>query len=212
MLSPGKILVRAFADMVADVNQEMPPMGGCIPPGPGPHAAYIPNVIMHTHQGQVARFYDDLVRQKIVLINCISTRDESSCSNNETLVKVQLLIAKELGQSVFMYSITTDPEHDTPATLQAFAKKCGAKDGWLFLTGDSTDLKAVRQRLFTYAGGQDCSMHLIRYGNEAVGLWGGIMATSSPESIAQRLSWITPGERPIGPPRRGGPPPLITEG
>jgi protein SCO1/2 len=166
---------------------------------------------MYTHQGQAARFYDDLIRQKIVLINCMSTRDKSSCSSNETLVRVQALIGKELGHSIFMYSVTTDPEHDTPAILREFAKKCGAKDGWLFLSGDSANLKIVRQRLFTYGGGQDCSMHLIRYGNEAVGLWGGVMAMTTPEAIAQRLSWITPEERPSGQPKRGGPPPLVVE-
>jgi protein SCO1/2 len=212
MLSAGKILIQAFASALANANAAATSFDDCIPPPvSGPHAAYIPNLMVRTHQDQMARFYEDLVRQKIVLISCVSTRNESSCSNHETLVKVQSLIGQESGRSVFMYSITTDPEHDTPARLRAFAEKYGAGDGWLFLTGDPAALKTLRQRLFTQ-GGQDCSMHLIRYGNEAVGLWGGILATAAPESIAQRVSWLTPGERPSGPPKRGGPPPLAAEG
>jgi protein SCO1 len=207
MFSPGKMLIRALAGMAANINATA--FDDCIPPTPGPHAAYIPNLPVRTHHDQIVRFYDDLIWQKTVLINCISTQDESSCSNNETMVKVQALVGKDLGRIIFMYSITTDPERDTPAVLRSFAKKCGAGDGWLFLTGDPSSLTVLRQRLFTYNGSQDCSMHMIRYGNEAVGVWGGVMATEGPESITQRLSWITPGKRPSGPPKRGGPPPLM---
>ena len=212
MLHPGKILIKALA--AAATNLSAAPESGhqCEPPVAGLHAAYIPNVFVHTHQDQRVRFYDDLIRQKIVLINCLSIRDEASCSNIETMVQVQPLLGEALGRSVFIYSITTDPEHDTPAALRAFANKYQIRNGWLFLTGASADLQLLRQRLFIHSGGQDCSMHLIRYGNEAVGVWGGVPAHSTPESIAQRLSWIMPGERLSGPPRRGGPPPLALEG
>jgi len=179
---------------------------------PGPHSAYIPNVVVLTHKNEAVRFYDDLIRQKIVLINCMATRDEASCSNIETLVQVQRLLGDNLGRKVFIYSITIDPEHDTPTALQAFAEKCNIGIGWLFLTGQSADIQVLRQRLFIHSGGQDCSMHLIRYGNEAVGLWGGVAARSTPESIAKRISWIMPGERPSGPPKSGGPPQLAVEG
>lgn len=183
----------------------------CEPPPSGPHAQYIPNVPVRTHLGETARFYDDLILGKIVLINCISTRDETSCSHIETLAQTQRLIGDELGRSVFMYSITRDPAHDTPAVLRAFAEERKVRDGWLFLTGEDQDLQLLRQRLFIYSGGQDCSMHLIRYGNESVGLWGGVMANASAKTIAERVALIMPGEEPTGPPTRGGPPVLEWE-
>ena len=71
-------------------------------------------------------------------------------------------------------------------TLRGLAEKYQARNGWLFLTGESSRLKLVRERLFSHSGGQDSSMHLIRYGNEAVGLWGGIPVKTTPELIAQR--------------------------
>ena len=212
MLRPGKILMKALAAAATNLSDARESFRPCEPPTPGLHAAYIPNVFVHTHQSQRVRFYDDLIRQKIVLINCLSIRDEASCSNIETVAQVQPLIGEALGRNVFIYSITTDPEHDTAAALRTLAEKYQARNGWLFLTGASADLQLLRQRLFIHSGGQDCSMHLIRYGNEAVGLWGGVPARSTPESIAQRLSWIMPGDRPSGPPKRGGPPPLAVEG
>jgi protein SCO1/2 len=205
---PGKILANAAANALTAAASARK----CEPPLPGTHAEYIPNVIVQTHHNETARFYDDLIRPRIVLINCMSIRDEANCSHIETMAQVQRLLGKELGRSVFIYSITTDPERDTPLALRGFAEKYCASNGWLFLTGETADIKLLRARLFSHDGGQDCSMHLIRYGNEAVGVWGGVSARASAESIAQRLSWITPRERPTGGPRRSGPLPLFSEG
>lgn len=180
----------------------------CSRPVRGPHSGFIPNVVVRTHLNQRAWFYDDLIWRKIVLIHCMSIGDTASYASIENLTQVQPLIGDELGRSVFIYSITTDPIHDTPTALRAFAKKCGARDGWLFLTGDAAPLALVRKRLFAHGGGQDCSMELLRYGNETAGLWGGTLVKSQPASIAERLTWITPADYPTGPPRRGGPPPL----
>ena len=55
--------------------------------------------------------------------------------------------------------------------------------------------------------GQDCSLGLLRYGNEAVGLWGSVPARTDPDWIVRRLAWVAPREEPAGPPRRRGPHP-----
>lgn len=55
--------------------------------------------------------------------------------------------------------------------------------------------------------GQDCSLGLLRYGNEAVGLWGSVPARSDPDWIARRLAWVAPRPPPAGAPRRRGPHP-----
>lgn len=38
-------------------------------PGPNPFADRFPNVVLKTHEGKNVRFYDDLLKGKIVLIN-----------------------------------------------------------------------------------------------------------------------------------------------
>ncbi|HEX6203133.1 MAG TPA: hypothetical protein VF100_09040 [Thermoanaerobaculia bacterium] len=55
--------------------------------------------------------------------------------------------------------------------------------------------------------GQDCSLGLLRYGNEAVGLWGSVPARTDPEWIVRRLAWVAPQPPPQGAPRRRGPHP-----
>jgi protein SCO1/2 len=170
----------------------------CVRPGGGPYAEYFPNVVVHTHDGQKALFYHDLLRGKTVLINCMSVRNEAQYAVMANLVQVQTLLGERLGRDVFMYSLTVDPENDTPGVLRAFAEKHGVKPGWLFLSAKADDVQLLRGRLFahdaTHQHGsdtvRDCSMGLVRYGNEAVGLWGSVPAKSEPEWIVKRLSWV----------------------
>jgi protein SCO1 len=49
-----------------------------------------------------------------------------------------------LGRDLVLLTITFDPKHDTPDTLQAFAASYGADvDGWEFLTGEPGDIARV---------------------------------------------------------------------
>lgn len=170
----------------------------CIRPGGGPYAEYFPNVVVHTHDGRKALFYHDLLRGKTVLVNCMSLKNEAVYSVTTNLVEVQRLLGERLGRDVFIYSLTVDPENDRPHVLRAFAEKHGIRPGWLFLSGQTDDMQLLRSRLFahdaTHQHGatvvRDCSMGLVRYGNEAVGLWGSVPAKSEPEWIVKRLSWV----------------------
>jgi protein SCO1/2 len=189
----------------------------CSRPHKGPYAHHFPNVVVQTHEGQRALFYDDLLRGKMVMINCMSVKSEALFPVSRNLARVQPLLRDRLGSSLFMYSITVDPEHDSPRVLKVFADKHEAGPGWMFLTGEPTAIQSLRSRLFVSgdshdhgAGpGEDCSLALIRYGNEAVGLWGSVPAKTDPELIAMRISWIQPEQPLNGAPRRAGPKPLV---
>lgn len=180
------------------------PSGKCSQTHSGPHADYFQNVIVYTHEGQKALFYDDLLRGKIVLINFMSVQNEPSFPVTRNLSKVQRLLGDKLGRSLFMYSITIDPKNDTPQVLRAFAEKYEAAPGWMFLTAEPGVIESLRQRLYVRGGShdhgaaptEDCSLGLVRYGNEAVGLWGSVPAKSDPKVIAMRLSWIQEEEMP----------------
>jgi Uncharacterized protein SCO1/SenC/PrrC, involved in biogenesis of respiratory and photosynthetic systems len=63
--------------------------------------------------------------------------------------EVQRLAASDasLRGRVRLFSITFDPEHDTPAVLAAHAKKVGADpEVWSFLTGDRAELEKFSAR------------------------------------------------------------------
>lgn len=99
-------------------------------------AGYFPNTELITQDGKKVRFYDDLVRGKIVVIDLIYTHCVDSCPlETARLAQVQKLLGDAVGKQIFFYSITIDPEHDTPAVLKEYAEKYHTGPGWLFLTG-----------------------------------------------------------------------------
>ena len=195
--------------------------GDCARPLNGPYSYHIPNVVVRSHDDRNALFYNDLVRGKTVIINCMSTRNETNFHTTANLAKVQHLLGNRLGRDLFMYSITVDPERDTPRVLKAFAEEYQARPGWVFLTGERAVIQLLRSRLFVSDGVhghdhdhdgkqiEDCSLALVRYGNEAVGLWGSVPAKSNPASIAMRLSWIESSQAATHAVSRGGPAPLL---
>lgn len=53
-------------------------------------------------------------------------------------------------KDVRFYTISIDPQHDTPERLTEYAEALGAGDGWEFLTGDSQDIVAVQKAFAAY--------------------------------------------------------------
>ena len=73
-------------------------------------ANYFPNVPLTNHEGKQVRFFDDLIKDKVVVINFIYTTCPDSCPlETARLVEVQRILGDRVGRDVFMYSITIDP-------------------------------------------------------------------------------------------------------
>ena len=94
------------------------------------------------------RFYDDVMKGKILLINFFFTECDDVCPlATENLVRVQELLGPRVGEEILMVSISLQPEHDTPEVMAAYAKTYGVGPGWLFLTGKRDDIELLRHRL-----------------------------------------------------------------
>lgn len=111
---------------------------------------HLPNVELITQDGKKVHFYDDLIKDKRVVIQFMFTRCDKVCPiTTEHLVKVQKLLNDRVGHDIFFYSITLSPEEDDPAALKAYAKQHRAN--WTFLTGKPSDILFLRRSLgFTY--------------------------------------------------------------
>jgi protein SCO1/2 len=156
-----------------------------------------PNVTLTTQDGRKVKFYDDLIKDKIVLINFMYVRCQGICPGaTANLVKVQNLLGDRVGRDIFMYSITLKPEEDTPAVLKKYAEAYKTKPGWLFLTGDPKDVELLRQSLGFIdrdpARDANKSNHvgMVRYGNERLQLWAGCPSTLRPGGIVHVLGLV----------------------
>jgi protein SCO1/2 len=151
-----------------------------------------PNVVLTTHEGEQVRFYDDLVKDKFVTLNMVYTSCKATCPlTTANLVRVQKMLGDRVGRDLFMYSITIDPERDTPEVLNAYVKTFGAGKGWKFLTGKPEDIEFLRRRLgFAWANremdkNKDFHTGNLRYGNEPLMLWGAVPGMAEPEWVSE---------------------------
>ena len=161
----------------------------------GPRAGYFPNAIFETQDGKKVRFYDDLIKGKLVVINMLLTEcSEGLCqAMTANLVRVQQALGSRVGRDIFMYSITLRPEFDTPSVLRAYARQFGVKPGWTFLTGRRQDTEIIRRKLGFYdldpKADADVSQHtgVLRIGDESHDRWCMVPALSSPRQIVSTI-------------------------
>jgi protein SCO1 len=160
-------------------------------------ASYFPDVPLISHQGKQVRFFSDLIKDKVVVINFIYTSCPDECAlETARLREVQKILGDRVGKDVFMYSITIDPQHDTPKLLKDYAEKFEAGPGWLFLTGKDADITQLRVKLGLYSVAdkegklQDHNLSLI-IGNQKTGQWMRVSPHENPFILATQLgSWL----------------------
>ncbi|QPK63614.1 SCO family protein [Methylomonas sp. LL1] len=156
-------------------------------------ADYFPNVQLVNQDNQTLKFYDDMLKGKVVAINFIYTHCGDSCPlETAKLRQVQKLLGERVGRDIFIYSISIDPEHDTPAVLNEYKQKFKIGPGWQFLTGTKADIDLIRRKLGMLGDEHDLSDHNVNLivGNETSGQW----LKRTPFDVPQSIAWAL-GER-----------------
>jgi protein SCO1 len=174
---------------------------GAVGPDSGGAPGSIPNVALITHENTPVRFHDDLVKGKVVVINFMFTSCDAYCPlTTANLVRVQAALGDRLGRDIFLYSITLDPEHDTPAVLKQYREGIGARPGWVFLTGTPETIERLRRKLGVYdldpAIDADKTKHsgVVVYGNDAKDRWAAMPGLAKPDFIARSVLRVAPPE------------------
>lgn len=144
-------------------------------PASGTDASRFPNTELITQDGKKVHFYDDLIKGKIVAIDFIYTSCGYACPlETARLAQVQQKLGARVGQDIFFYSISIDPEHDTPEVLKAYMKKFHVGPGWTFLTGKKDEIELLQKKLGVYTDPRvNADGHLphLLLGNESTGQW-----------------------------------------
>ncbi|MEQ1803794.1 MAG: SCO family protein [Burkholderiaceae bacterium] len=167
---------------------------GALQSRPGPRAGYFPNTPVLTHDGRKLRFYDDIIKGKVVAINMMYTACAGICPGNTANLKlVQEELADHLDKQVFMYSMTLRPDIDTPQALQDYVKRYAIPKGWTFLTGKPAEIDVIRRKLGFFNDDPvidaDLNQHtgMVRVGNERLDRWAMCPALGSPKQTARTI-------------------------
>ncbi len=165
---------------------------------------YFPNVELTSSKGEKVRFFSDLIEDKVVMINFIYTRCPDACPlETAKLSEVYQILRDRMGEDVFMYSISIDPEHDTPEVLSKFMETYQIEEGWEFFTGTERDILLLRKKLGLYISevNKDPFDHNLSMliGNQRSGRWMKRSPFENPYILATEIgTWLHNYKQPSG--------------
>jgi cytochrome oxidase Cu insertion factor (SCO1/SenC/PrrC family)/cytochrome c2 len=157
-------------------------------------ASYIPNLPVIDQNGRTLHFYDDVIKDKIVVISFIYTSCQDLCPlTTARLAQLEDKLDGAVGRDIFFVSMSVDPENDTPERLKAFADAFDVGPGWLFLTGKLADIRAINYK-FGDRSDRGLSDHRneIILGNDSIGDWQRASAFGDLGDLANSVRQMNP--------------------
>ena len=158
---------------------------------------YFTDVVLLNQNGEKMRFYNDLLRGKVVIINSFFATCTGSCLPlTRNLEKLQAALGARMGKEVNIISISVDPEVDTPASLKAYAKKLNAGPGWYFLTGNKESVDFALKKIGHFVDSKESHLNIFIIGNERTGLWKKAFGLAKSEELMKVVDSVLSDEIP----------------
>jgi len=109
----------------------------------------MPDVPLVDQDGRPAYLRDELQREGPVLMNFIFTTCPGICPVlSATFARTAELLGEHLKRTR-LWSISVDPDYDTPKRLSKYRDQFKADEQWQFFTGGSTAVKSIRNAFDT---------------------------------------------------------------
>jgi len=154
----------------------------------------LPNVTLVTQDGLQARLADDVVGDRLVIIDFVYTTCATVCPVlSATFAQVQDRLGDRLGAEVVMISLSVDPLRDTPARLKKYATGLGARDGWVWLTGSKQTVTGVLQEFGAYTPNFADHPSVVLVGDGVNGKWARFLGFPSADQIIGKVDEFSAG-------------------
>ena len=156
-----------------------------------PARNYFTDTVLINQDGQPMRFYSDLLKNKVVIINAFFTTCTSVCPPMaRNLEKIQGWLGDRLGKDVYIVSISVDSGVDTPPRLMNFARTFHAKPGWYFLTGKKENVDFALRKVGQFVESKDDHSTIIIIGNLRTGLWKKAMGLAKADDLIRIVDTV----------------------
>lgn len=154
---------------------------------------YFTDTLLRDQNGNEVRFYSDVLKGRLVMLNVIFTHCSDACPLiTRKLKDVRAAMGEEMARQVTFISLSSDAERDTPDVLKAFAEKHGVDSpNWIFLTGDKANMDLVLTRLGQLGESPEAHSTLLIAGDVPNKRWSKIRPDAPANAIAQRLQLMT---------------------
>ena len=150
---------------------------------------YFSNVELVDQDGRSLKFYDEVLKDNIVVISFIFTNCQSACPlMTRNLTMIRDMLREDERRSIQFISISIDPLRDTPSAMKEFAQKHEADiDGWLWLTGQPDDVNYITKRLGSYTDDPEMHTTTLLAANVPNAHWTKIEPNVPPNGVVARL-------------------------
>jgi protein SCO1/2 len=149
---------------------------------------YFTDLPVVTQEGKEVRFYTDLLKDRVVLINFFYTNCPTAPPEMEKLAATQKMLGERIGKDIFLISISVDPERDTVKAVREYAEKYEARKGWIFLTGKKESLGVINRKLGNTNPNPESHILLFLLGNLKTGHWMKMNQLAPVSSVVEGLS------------------------
>jgi protein SCO1/2 len=157
---------------IAQTNVQQQSQQALAAKGEGSGKLSIPDVVLLDQDGRKVRFYTDLIKGKVVIINFVFTSCTIVCPPlGANFARIQTALGERLGKDVHLISITRDPEMDSPAKLRTWGAKFGARPGWTLVTGEKAQIDEVLLALIGDIARKGEHSAIVLVGSDARGVW-----------------------------------------
>lgn len=158
---------------------------------PRPAQKYFSDTLLIDQDGVERRFYADLIKHKVVVINVMFTTCKDSCPvMARNFARIQDWLGPRLGKEVQMLSISVDPDTDTPPRLKAYAQQFKARPGWYFLSGNKENVETILRKLGLYVEQKQDHLNVFLIGNDRTGLWKKALGVADGEKLIQVVDTV----------------------
>jgi len=154
--------------------------------------SYFTNLELINQNGETVQFFDDVLKDRVVVISFIFTNCQGACPlMTHKLTVVRDKMEGQIGAPLHFVSLSLDPARDTPAAMKKFAETHHADhDGWVFLTGKPENLDYIIKRLGQFTDDIEAHSTMVLAGNVSTAHWMKILPHEQPPAIAEKLQLL----------------------
>lgn len=156
-------------------------------------ALTIPNVLLLNEYGQEVAVMEDLVKDKIVVINTIYTTCTTVCPvMGVQFAQLQKVLKKRFGsekiaEQIQLVSISIDPLNDTPQSLRSWKSNFSGGPGWTLLTGSQKNIERILKATGLFAADPKEHTPITLVGSAKLGQWTRLSGLGPAKQIAGLL-------------------------
>jgi len=133
---------------------------------------YFTNVQLIDQHGEKKQLYNDLMKDKVVIINAFFSECKGVCPvMSDNLQKIQEYLGDQMGKTVNIISLSVDYKTDQPYILKPYADAYKAKEGWYFITGEKANIELALKKLGKAVTSREQHDAIFLVGNLKTKLW-----------------------------------------